>query len=102
MDRRRFFQAGAALAAAGTVDAVPARAATPSKLKLGTQHGDSDDILRVMAAFGLKYICGRLPSAKFDENWTAEALQKKREHVASFGIELEAVPLPMSSAYITK
>jgi len=55
-----------------------------------------------MAAFGMQYICGRLPSAKFDENWTAEALQKKREHIASFGIELEAVPLPLSSAYITK
>jgi mannonate dehydratase len=103
MDRRRFFQATASLAAAGSAIQSPAQtAAKPFKLKLGTQHGDTDDILRVMAAFGLKYICGRLPSAKFDENWTAEALQKKREHVASFGIELEAVPLPLSSAYITK
>jgi mannonate dehydratase len=103
MNRRRFFQATASLAAAGGVTQSSAQgAAKPSKLKLGTQHGDSDDILRAMAAFGVNYICGRLPSAKFDENWTAEALQKKREHVASFGIELEAVPLPLSSAYITK
>jgi mannonate dehydratase len=103
MNRRRFFQATASLAAAGGAIESPVRAAAkPSKLKLGTQHGDTDDILRVMAAFGMQYICGKLPSAKFDENWTAGALQKKREHVASFGIELEAVPLPLSSAYITK
>ena len=103
MNRRRFFQATASLAAAGGAIESPVRAAAkPSKLKLGTQHGDSDDILRVMAEFGMQYICGRLPSAKFDENWTAEALQKKREHIASFGIELEAVPLPLSSNEIEK
>src|SRR5262249_6486186 len=80
----------------------PAAAAVPSKLKAGTQHGDSDEILRALAAFGVNYICGRLPSAKLDEKWSVESLQRKREHVASFGIELEAVPLPLSSAYITK
>ena len=103
MNRRRFFQAGAALAAAGKAVERPAQGApTPSKLRLGTQHGESDDILRAMAAFGVNHICGRLPSAKFDENWTVDALRRKRERVASFGIDLEAVPLPLSSSYITR
>ena len=103
MNRRRFFQAGAALAAAGKAVERPAQGApTPSKLRLGTQHGESDDILRAMAAFGVNHICGRLPSARFDENWTVDALRRKRERVASFGIDLEAVPLPLSSSYITR
>ncbi len=95
-------QASAALAAAGGVEQTSARAAKPSQLKLGTQHGDSDDILRVMAAFGVTSICGRLPSPKLDENWSVEGLKRKREHVESFGIRLEAVPLPLSSSYITR
>jgi mannonate dehydratase len=103
MQRRQFFQSGAAAAlAAAAPSAGQAATARPSKLKLGTQHGDSDEILRVMAAFGVNTICGKLPSAKFDENWSAEALLRKKEHIATFGIELEAVPLPLSSAYITK
>jgi hypothetical protein len=31
-------------------------------MKVGTQHGDSDPILRACAAFGVSNICGRLPS----------------------------------------
>ena len=84
MQRRHFFQSSAAAALAA---AAPSRgqAATPrpSKLKLGTQHGDSDEILRVMAAFGVNTICGKLPSAKFDENWTTESLLRKKEHIAT-------------------
>src|ERR1019366_2069006 len=70
--------------------------------KLGTQHGDSDGILKVMAALGVNHICGQLPSAKLDQNWSVESLTRRREHVESFGLRLEAVPLPLSSAYITK
>jgi len=71
-------------------------------MKLGTQHGSSDAALRVMAALGVNHICSTLPSAKFDENWSAEDLTKLRERVESFGIRLEAVPLPLSSSYISK
>jgi mannonate dehydratase len=102
MDRRRFLQASAALAAAGPVEAQGARPAKPSKLRLGTQHGESDDILRTMAAFGVNHICGRLPSAKLDENWSVEGLKRRRERVESFGIRLEALPLPLSSSYIAR
>jgi mannonate dehydratase len=106
MNRRDFFHGTAALAVAAAGESPQTYAqqlsGRKSKLKLGTQHGDTDDILRVMAAFGVNHICGRLPSAKMDENWSVEALQRRREHVESFGITLDAVPLPLSSSYITR
>ena len=71
-------------------------------MKLGTQHGSTDEILRTIAALGVTHICSSLPSAKFDESWSVEGLTRLREHVESFGIQLESVPLPMSSNYITK
>jgi mannonate dehydratase len=71
-------------------------------MKLGTQHGSTDEILRTIAALGVTHICSSLPSAKFDTNWSVEGLTRLREHVESFGIRLEAVPLPLSSSYITK
>ena len=70
-------------------------------MKVGTQHDSSDEVLRVLAALGVTHICSRLPSAKFDENWSVEGLVRLRERVESFGIRLEAVPLPLGSSYIT-
>ena len=104
MHRREFFHTTAgALAAAGaqaqTPNPAPARKAN---LKLGTQHGDSDGILKVMAALGVNHICGSLPSARLDQSWSVESLTRRRERVESFGISLEALPLPLSSAYITR
>jgi hypothetical protein len=90
--------AHSAVAAAAAADS--SGACRRRKLKLGTQHGDTDDILRVMAAFGVNYICGQLSSAKFDENWSVDAVKCRREHVESFGITLEAVPcrsVPLTS-----
>jgi mannonate dehydratase len=72
------------------------------RMKLGTQHGSTDEILRTVAALGVTHICSSLPSAKFDENWSVEGLTRLRERVESFGIQLESVPLPLSSSYITK
>jgi hypothetical protein len=80
----------------------PASGRRKANLKLGTQHGDSDGILKVMAALGVNHICGQLPSAKLDQNWSVESLTRRRERVESFGLKLEAVPLPLSSAYITR
>jgi mannonate dehydratase len=77
----------------------PARQAL---MKVGTQHGDSDDILRVLAAFGVDHICSRLPSAKFDEAWSVESLTRLRERVESFGLTLDLVPLPLSSNEIER
>jgi mannonate dehydratase len=71
-------------------------------MKVGTQHGSSDEILKVMAAFGVNHICSSLPSRKLDESWSVEGLTKLRERVESHGIKLDIVPLPLSSAYITQ
>jgi mannonate dehydratase len=94
MQRRQFLQVTAAAGAA----AQPRTA----RMKAGTQHGASDDILRVLAAFGVNHICGELPSAKLDAAWSVESLLRLRERVESFGIRLDMLPLPLSSHYIAK
>src|SRR5438093_6462808 len=71
-------------------------------IKVGTQHGDSDAILRAMAGFGVNHICSRLPSERFDEKWSVDSLSRLRERVESFGITLDMVPLPMSSNEISR
>src|SRR6516162_2928832 len=73
-----------------------------AKMKVGTQHGDSDPILRVLAGFGVNNICSRLPSERFDEKWSVDGLSRMRERVESFGIALDVVPLPMSSNEISR
>jgi len=81
----------------------PASAAPKRALmKAGTQHGDSDAILRGLAGFGVNHICTRLPSTRLDEKWSVDALSKFREHVESFGITLEMMPIPMSSYDISR
>jgi mannonate dehydratase len=72
------------------------------KMKVGTQHGDSDAILRACAAFGVNNICSRLPSPKMDEAWSIDSLSRLRDRVASYGISLDMVPLPMSSYEISR
>ncbi len=103
MERRTFLQAGAG--SAFTVAQGPPRKPSPFqqvRMKLGTQHGSSDEILRVLAAFGVNHICGTLPSRKLDESWSIEGLSRLRERVESFGIKLEMLPLPLSSSYISR
>lgn len=118
MRRRKFVSlAGLGITAGALTDSIiPSRitaaqqratrnqAAAPRKalMKVGHQHYSSDEILRLLAAFGVNNICSALPSARFDENWSVEGLTKLRERVESFGIKLEMVPLPLSSSYITR
>src|SRR5258705_11581602 len=113
MNRREFARlAGAGMSVAALAEAVvsaqaanrPASAATSPKagMKVVTQHGHSDAILRACAAFGVNNICSGLPSEKMDEAWSVESLSRFREHVASFGISLDMVPLPMSSYEISR
>lgn len=99
MNRRSFTKAAAASLG---ISSLQGGTASSGRMKLGTQHGSTDEILRTVAALGLTHICSSLPSAKFDENWSVEGLTRLRERVESFGIRLEAVPLPLSSNYITK
>ncbi|HEY7210185.1 MAG TPA: mannonate dehydratase [Bryobacteraceae bacterium] len=98
MNRRDFARIGASSLTAFSIPA----ASTQGRMKLGTQHGSSDEILRTVAALGVTHICSALPSPKFDENWSVAGLVRLRERVESFGLQLAMVPLPMSSNYITK
>ena len=112
MNRRDFFHTAAAgvLAAAGGAKAEAFSSAKntagrtvnsskPTNLKLGTQHGDSDDILKVLAAFGVNHICAEPPGEaeagqpKRPEDWSVEALSRKREHIESFGLKVDALRL---------
>ncbi len=56
------------------------------RMKCGTQHGTTDEILRTCAAFGVNHVCSTLPSPKLDEKWSVEGLTKLRERVESFGL----------------
>ncbi|HEV2688749.1 MAG TPA: mannonate dehydratase, partial [Bryobacteraceae bacterium] len=100
MNRRTFVQLATLPALAAQATSAPPPQS--GRMKLGTQHGSTNEILRVIAALGVTHICSTLPSEKFDETWSVEGLTKLRERVNSFGIRLEAVPLPLSSHYITK
>lgn len=98
--------AGSALEKSITGGPQPTQAGTSTGrrralMKVGTQHGASDEILRSLAALGVNNICGTLPSPTMDERWSVEGLVKLREHVESFGIRLDMLPLPLSSNYIT-
>lgn len=115
MNRRDFVRlAGSGVAAGSLAETVasaqaaaqPARRpAAPSpavRMKAGTQHGDSDAILRVMAGFGVNHICSRLPSPTLNEAWSVEGLTRLRERVEGFGLTLDMVPLPLSSTEISR
>jgi mannonate dehydratase len=115
MNRRDFVRlAGLAIPAATLGESVvaaqvatsparrPARSVMKARMKVGTQHGDSDAILRVLAGFGVNHICSRLPSARMDEAWSVEGLTRLRERVESFGITLDMVPWPLSSSEISR
>jgi len=72
-----------------------------ANLKLGTQHGDSDDILKVMAAFGVNHICALPPELEKGGDWSVEALTRKREHIESYGLKPDALRL-IHPSYVSK
>ena len=109
MNRRDFVRLTSASALAESVVAArvaaqpaAARSSVKARMHVGTQHGDSDAILRVLAGFGVNHICSLLPSARMDAAWSVEGLTKLRERVESFGITLDMVPLPLSSSEISR
>ena len=76
-------------------------AAGKAHLKLGTQHGDSDEILKVMAALGVNDICAVPPTVSGGEDWSVEGLSRKREQIESFGIRADALRL-LHPSYLEK
>ena len=117
MKRREFVTlAGSGLSVGALAEAVVAaqQAQSPAKsgivapttsprarMKVGTQHGHTEDILRSCAAFGINNICSGLPSPKMGEAWSVDSLSSLRERVKAHGISLDMVPLPMSSSEIS-
>ena len=101
MKRREFLAASTAVAAPA-VEAAQSKPATKALMKVGTQERTTDDDLRLFASLGITHICGSVPSRRMDENWSVEGLTKIRERVESFGIQLDMLPLPLSSSYIAK
>jgi mannonate dehydratase len=111
MNRRDFIRKAAAGTVAGSVtmttlglaedaandrSAIQHSAIAPSKkanFKLGTQHGDSDDILKALAAFGVNHICALPPALDKGGDWSVDALSRKREHIESYGLNADALRL---------
>jgi mannonate dehydratase len=102
MKRRDFARLATLPIALSAARGLPKETSRGGAIKLGNQHWSDDASLKVLAALGVTHICSALPSAKLDDNWSVDGLGKLRKRVESFGIRLEAVPLPMSSLYITK
>src|SRR5215475_779191 len=104
MKRRSFLQSAAALPVGAGLQtaAMAASSKKPVLMKVGTQHSTDEDTINACSAFGVVNICSDLPSRNFDDKWSVEGLTKLRERVEKHGIKLDAVPLPLSSAYITK
>jgi mannonate dehydratase len=108
INRRRFLHvAGLSTAGAGSValqgNADPAPAARKALMKLGCQRGPTtDERLQHFAQFGVKNICGYYPAEDKKAVWTVAELAKLKKRVESFGISLDMMALPLSSAYIAR
>ena len=104
LKRRSFieFAAGAAAAAGPQARAAQKKPSRPVLFDAGTQQGHSPEVLRAMAAFGLKRICSGELSKRLNERWSVDSLSRLREEVESFGIKLAMVPIPMDSVEINK
>jgi mannonate dehydratase len=105
--RRRDVIQSAALAATATAEASAATgkktgAGKPVLMYVGTQNGHDEENLQTFAAQGVHNICSGLPSRKLDAAFSVEGLSKLRETVEKHGIKLDMIPLPLSSAYITR
>jgi mannonate dehydratase len=101
MNRRQLLAGGAA-ALAPRLSAAPAASPAKALMKAGTQHSITEETLQVLSAFGVRHVCGTLPSRRLDEAWSVESLLRLRERVESHGIKLEMLPLPLSSVRIEK
>jgi mannonate dehydratase len=65
-------------------------------MHLGTQIAPrDDDDYRVWAQLGVTHVCANPPGDP--GRWSLDDLRRHRDHVASFGLSLEMVQLPLSS-----
>jgi len=109
VDRRRFLQtAGASAAGVGALG-LTGRSQPPTGkpqralMKVGCQRGPtSDELLQYFAQFGVKNICGYLPTPDWTTKWDVADIEKLKKRVEARGIALDLMALPLSSAYITR
>jgi mannonate dehydratase len=67
-------------------------------MHVGTQVGARNDAdFEQWAQLGVLNICADLPEDPHD--WTKDAFSRHRDKANSYGIELDMVQLPMSSAF---
>ncbi len=109
VDRRRFLGvAGQTTAGLGSLALSGTAAAQPparhrALMKVGCQRGPtSDEMLQYFAQFGVKNICGYLPTPDWKTTWAVADLEKLKKRVEAHGIRLDLMALPLSSAYITR
>lgn len=95
MNRRQMMLSSVALPGLPAVEAAPQ--APTVRMKVGTQHVPDMEYLKVLAAFGVTHACSDLPSTRLDEKWSVESLKQLRDQYHSAGVDLEMVPLPLSS-----
>ena len=63
---------------------------------MGTQvKARNDDDYRVWAQLGVTHVCADPPGNPHD--WTLDDIQRHRDHVHSFGLQLDMVELPLNS-----
>ena len=69
-------------------------------MHVGTQlKARNDDDYRVFSQLGVNHICGFPPGEPKD--WNEQLLTEYREHVESFGLKLDFIPLPLNSHEIS-
>ena len=102
MRRREFLATGTAAMAPAVEAAQPKKTGRKALMKVGMQERTSDEDLVALCSLGVTHICGSVPSPRLDQNWSVEGLTKTKERVASYGMSLDMLPLPMSSSYIAK
>ena len=69
-------------------------------MNVGTQlKARNDDDYRVFAQLGVNNICGYPPGDP--QEWNVQVLSAYREHVESFGLKLDFIPLPLNSHEIS-
>ena len=68
---------------------------------VGTQfQARTNDDYRVFAQLGVDHICGYPPGPA--DRWSPRLLSEYREHVESFGLTLDIIPLPLASHEISR
>src|SRR6516165_2396916 len=89
VNRRRFLGAGITSAGLGALalvkgDTKPqaSNAPRPALMKVGCQRGPtSDEMLQYWAQFGVKNICGYVPTTAADGSWEVAEIEKLKKRV---------------------